>query len=395
MNYALAALLLTALPACFHPSYDHPACGSEGQCPDDLTCVAGLCESAASPDDAAPDAEPDAAPDVLVDTCIGTVDGLLRVCPTGEVAASVVKSSISTDLLSMDCDASLSSSMICVVVGTNVMVNVPMVTGSRALVIAAYEQITVTTLGVMSNDLRGPGAPFATCPTPNGTPNNGIASSGGGAGASFGGKGGAGGRPDMVGMGVASPAVIDPATLTTLRAGCDGGKGGQFNGQTPGTGGFGGGAVYLVANGSIQIMTSINASGSGGHAMPSRGVGGAGGGSGGFIGLDAPVINAMGAQIFANGGGGGGGGGKTTGAYGGQGGAPSTATVAAMGGNAGDIDAGDGGHGSVGIAAGQDGFQSNNSGSGSGGGGGGAGVIRVWRSPTLNAAVVSPPAVLP
>jgi hypothetical protein len=31
--------------ACFHPTYDHPACGLHGECPPGLSCEAGVCES--------------------------------------------------------------------------------------------------------------------------------------------------------------------------------------------------------------------------------------------------------------------------------------------------------------------------------------------------------------
>jgi hypothetical protein len=37
LMFALAALLL-ALPSCFHPTYDHPACGPGGECPSGMTC---------------------------------------------------------------------------------------------------------------------------------------------------------------------------------------------------------------------------------------------------------------------------------------------------------------------------------------------------------------------
>src|SRR5215468_1790429 len=48
-----AAVLL--LPACFHPIYDHPACGPHGECPSGFSCSAALvCESGSSVN--APDA---------------------------------------------------------------------------------------------------------------------------------------------------------------------------------------------------------------------------------------------------------------------------------------------------------------------------------------------------
>ena len=62
-----AAWLLLLVPACFHPSYDHPACGPGGACPDGLTCNAqGICEAAGSPTSDAPVAIADAAIDASV-----------------------------------------------------------------------------------------------------------------------------------------------------------------------------------------------------------------------------------------------------------------------------------------------------------------------------------------
>src|ERR1051325_2997925 len=37
--------VLMGVPGCFHPSYDHPACGPEGECPSGLMCVQGSCEA--------------------------------------------------------------------------------------------------------------------------------------------------------------------------------------------------------------------------------------------------------------------------------------------------------------------------------------------------------------
>ena len=42
-----AALVAMVVPACFHPSYDHPTCGLGGECPDGFTCMQpnNVCES--------------------------------------------------------------------------------------------------------------------------------------------------------------------------------------------------------------------------------------------------------------------------------------------------------------------------------------------------------------
>ncbi len=48
----LVAWALALVPSCFHPSYDRPACGTNGECPDGLTCsTQQICEL---PGDAAP-----------------------------------------------------------------------------------------------------------------------------------------------------------------------------------------------------------------------------------------------------------------------------------------------------------------------------------------------------
>jgi len=45
-----AVWILLLVPACFHPSYDHPMCGPGGECPSGLTCNAQLiCEGMGPP----------------------------------------------------------------------------------------------------------------------------------------------------------------------------------------------------------------------------------------------------------------------------------------------------------------------------------------------------------
>jgi hypothetical protein len=164
-----------------------------------------------------------------------------------------------------------------------------------------------------------------------------------------------------------------------------------FRGGCPGTGdkedsddlndpGPGGGSVYLIAQTRIAVNGTINASGAGGASHEGLDPG-AGGGSGGFIGLDAPEINGIG-EIFANGGGGGGGGGGDT-----RGNAGSKSTSYDQVGQGGDgfyegpnDGGGDGGNGSIGPALnGLNGGSSTRTG---GGGGGGAGWIYI-RTDTL------------
>src|ERR1041384_6214530 len=56
-RHAVWSLLLA--PACFHPSYDHPRCGPNGECPGGLTCSAQLiCESRSGEDASSTDSAP-------------------------------------------------------------------------------------------------------------------------------------------------------------------------------------------------------------------------------------------------------------------------------------------------------------------------------------------------
>ena len=83
-----------------------------------------------------------------------------------------------------------------------------------------------------------------------GSTNSGSGGGGGGAGGSFSSKGGDGGSAvgGGVAAGVAQPA---PTSFDKLRGGCKGGTGNGTGGAV--TGGSGGGAVYLVARGGINI----------------------------------------------------------------------------------------------------------------------------------------------
>lgn len=110
------------------------------------------------------------------------------------------------------------------------------------------------------------------------------------------------------GGGLAGAAQALP---TLLRGGCRGGDGGSADNAHHGTGGNGGGAVYLIARKAINILGDVFASGAGGvTTVGNLGAeeGGGGGGTGGMIGLDAPSIQIQG-HVVANGGAGGGGGG--------------------------------------------------------------------------------------
>ena len=290
--------------------------------------------------------------------------------------------------------------------------------GPSPLVLVAAESISISGNLDVSSEAGGDpaalGAGARDCSSvdadgPPGGPNPPAEPDGGGGGAggslgSLGGAGGMSGRRAMEG-GQPSHAAMPPGVLV---GGCAGGNGGEgvlskgvtASGDTPG--GFGGGAVYVLAGASISISGQINASGAGGMGGICEGHescnGGGGGGSGGMIGLEAPSIDVTDTGvIYANGGGGGGGGGAppddnqppTHGLPGSR----STGPKAALGG-VGGISAGRGGDGSASASAGMPGETATPYPQpAGGGGGGGGGVIHVsGTAPGSLGGMISPPA---
>lgn len=118
-----------------------------------------------------------------------------------------------------------------------------------------------------------------------------------GSGAGYGGPGGAG----------ANPTVVGGKTYGSVSAPVDRGSGG--GGATAWPGGSGGGAIQVIVTGTLTVNGRISANGG------SPAIGGAGGGAGGSVWLTVGTLTGSGA-IFANGGagdlpfGGGGGGGR-------------------------------------------------------------------------------------
>jgi hypothetical protein len=51
MTHARYAALAVILSGCFAPAFDNPACGTDGSCPDGMSCVAQVCELADEPGD--------------------------------------------------------------------------------------------------------------------------------------------------------------------------------------------------------------------------------------------------------------------------------------------------------------------------------------------------------
>jgi hypothetical protein len=368
---------------------DDDSCGAGGVCEadgfcafSDTTCASGLkygglsgpssnqCVPAAGGDGGVADAAPDTPPNEF---CYGT--GVVVACfaapPTGTQA---IATPIDTDTFS--CADVIGTSPGCVIAADSITISGPVnVTGGQPLVLVAVTTIEISgTLDASSHrgGQTGAAANAATC-------DPGTAPSGahdGGAGGSFGGTGGGGGG------GTGIPGATSSAA--TLHGGCPGQDGGGAN---KGAHGDGGGAVYLIADGSIAITGTIDASGAGATGGQAAQSGGGGAGAGGMIGLDSPTVT--GGMIYANGGGGGEGG-TAAGNAGNVGQDPTSPMMPAAGGT-GSTSGGDGGAGAAGGAlVGMPGMLGTGGGA-NGGGGGGAGVVKLYRAQMISGGMVSPP----
>lgn len=260
--------------------------------------------------------------------------------------------------------------------------------GANAAVFAANRTIDVN--GVL--DLKGD-CDFQT-PGPGGTA-GGIGETDGtglgkglrGNGSPGAASGGAGGGHGSVGApggsasGQAAPAggAVYGDDAITLLVGGSGGGGGGGSAGTAGVGGGGGGALQLVANDRITFTASggINAGGCGAQRQVVNTAAGGGGGAGGTILIEASAVSLSTAVLAVNGGAGSGGdfacndgesgkrsrsaanGGNGTGPFG------NPNTSGGRGGN--------GGTGGTAAAGGVSGSENKNA----GGGGGGIGRIRI------------------
>jgi hypothetical protein len=425
--------VLALAPACFHPNYQCPRCGSgddpSSQCPSGLTCnaVTLRCETAQN-----------SCPVEDDELCYGK--GLIKVCldsaPTEALKYTGndqpgIDTSIETTCTRIVPQAN--GLDLCVIAGTTIEVDYDeialpgpphsvIVVGTRALVLLATD--TIVLQGAINASSRtntlppriGPGAGQVSCNESTAAMSD-PSGAGGGAGGGFGTLGGNGGNGDAgrppappARGGVAAQLVPAPSEL---RGGCPGANGG--NGSSHGgAGGAGGGAVYLIAGRLITILSTpypagvnmgtpypagefqgaVYASGAAGHGggadVPAAGAqGGGGGGTGGMIGLDAPEISNAG-DVTANGAGGGGGAGSNAVGSPGEDGSFSNPRRQVKGGAAGT----GGGSGGLGSAldatdplTGSDGALG-----GGGGGGGGFGFILTYGS--VDGALTSPPAVM-
>jgi len=320
--------------------------------------------------------------------CVGT---FINVCIAGALAPITLTKAIDTSTSALCAAAALTPAIdACVVAGTSVSIPGGLavrVTGNRPLILLATGSLTIS--GVLDaashlGNATGPGADLGPCLTTVTNPTVGASGDGGGGfGGSFGAAGNNGGNGGLAGVGGrAAPASATAA----LRGGCPGARGAGTGG---GAGGRGGGAVLLIANQSLTIDGTVNASGAAGDGGQVSG-GGGGGGSGGMIVLDAATVNVPG-QSFANGGGGGEGANLID--EGGAGSEPVAPNTIANGGALGTAFGGDGGAGGFGSTP--SGAPGNTGGivavginitqlGGGGGGGGGAGVTKLFANETHN-----------
>jgi hypothetical protein len=353
--------------------------------------------------------DPVPAHDASVDTtdageeCIGGV--LFQICydPATVPAMLPASRAIDTTTNAQCTQVRDGTPPVCIIIAQQVDIEDSLrIVGPDPVAIVSTGDLVIGSAGIIDVSSQGGGIPSpgagadtGACTTMAGEAQGTIDNrAGGGAGGSFGGMGGPGGSgPSKVANG--QPAPLDESTL---HGGCPGGAGGARNGSAQARGGDGGGAVYVVAKGTIHIAGRISANaerGYGGNTTsPADFPGGGGGGAGGMIVLDADVIVVdAGAALVANGGGGGGGANGTQQGRDGTDGA-STGAPGGSGGGGGTSIGGDGGAGSSRNR--NDGSPGGSGGStqgGGGGGGGGAGFIRI-RAPhgkTINATNVSPP----
>ena len=269
--------------------------------------------------------------------------------------------------------------------------------GERPLVIIAMTTMridgsidassTTFSKGAGANPLACNEAAFAAAAGQQCANHGGSGGGGGGFGAP-GGNGGEGGNTRMCdGMdgkpgGIGGKAVALP---TELRGGCPGGNGSRSDNATsaPGIGGFGGGAIALLAAERIVVAGVVHAGGAGGGPGVER-AGGGGGGAGGMIVLESSVVDLAGASVLAANGGGGAGGCDGGVALAGEHGLPGV-----EGANGGDPDGSSGAGGDGGVRVARDGQPGLIGDRGGGGGGGGVGVI-VVHGPGMREGMTSP-----
>jgi hypothetical protein len=180
------------------------------------------------------------------------------------------------------------------------------ITGSRAAALVVFGDASIAGIidASANGAMPGAGADIA-CGTSDGgdvtTCSVGSDETGGGGGGGFGTAGGRGGDGDDCG-GRDGGAVRGTPALVPLLGGCHGGTAGLCSGRAAG-----GGAFQLTVGGALTITGTLRANGANGpgRCSGSNYYGGAGGGSGGAIRIEASTLNAGGATLQVNGGKGG------------------------------------------------------------------------------------------
>jgi hypothetical protein len=342
------------------------------------------------------DAQPDAR------ACFGSPLGMFQTCLTAPLDPPRALSGVLDTTNDSSCRQVVQSTgrPVCVIASEQITIaNALVVRGERPLVLISGDTIQIEA-PVDASSTLGRSAAGATALGICGNAGNGDDSATGGAGGAGGTFAFLGGSPMAGGGLVATAHAAEPVTpRLDVRGGCQGATGGISTtaGGSRSRGGFGGGAVYLIAATSITIGANalINASGGGGLGGAVRG-GGGGGGSGGVIALDAPTITVDG-ELFARGGGGGSGGSDMT--AGNRGSEATNAGSQTPGGSVASPGSGSGvgwpgcgaPNGTVGGNASPSGAAST---AGGGGGGGACGYILLYGD-TINVNAVANPAITP
>lgn len=268
------------------------------------------------------------------------------------------------------------------------------VVGDDPVVIASWTDATISGTIDVSSDYNdhGAGANSPSCPGSGNGPRTGGNQSNGDGGSGGGGFNGDGGNGSDGNGGSGTGDGGNGGDGRGLPARIEGGcAGAPAQSGTSGYAGAGGGAIAIIAKGTLVVTGVITAGGDGGGGATGGGQeAGGGGGSGGMIKLEAQSLTVMTtATLAANGGQGGGGNNNNDASPGVDGLASATAADS-------DNKEGGGGRGGIGGALADVGGHSatpDPSNDGGGGGGGAAGYI-VYRGYTLQSvdggATISP-----
>ena len=325
------AIAIVFASGCFNPTYNNPACGPAGECPDGLVCNTsqqcvrsnpdgGYTGDGFGPTDAfvidAPAACLQWTPHFFSPCAIGSPNGpvtlMSGVYTYNTTLGTLIDSTNnqiahSTFLLDQGGTPTWGMNVTNLVVQAGATLRV---VGTRPLIVAAWGTIeidgvidasspTPATLGQVPSN-GGAGADPGSCMASTGGDGQfNINGSGGAGGGGFQGQGGLGGSLAQAAGGLHGTSVAMPHIV---RGGCAGGASGQ---GALAYGGLGGGAIQLTAQMMLTVNGTIQASGGGGEAgMPGKHAGGGGGGAGGFIGLESSTLALVSGVVSANGGGG-------------------------------------------------------------------------------------------